>query len=97
VWSFTTESSTPGEKAYVYAAGEDDGVFVIGVTNPVNPRTVGHIDTNGYAYGIYVKGDYAYVADEDNGLVVIVNVTDPTNPNIACDMLWITLCDVFGF
>ena len=47
--------------------------------------------------GLMYQEGYAYVANEDNGLVVIVNVTDPTNLDTACDMLWITLCDVFGF
>ncbi len=35
--------------------------------------------TEGYAGGVYVSGDYAYVADEYSGLAVI-NISDPTNP-----------------
>ena len=36
-------------------------------------------DTTGYAFGVYVSGDYAYVADGDSGLAVI-DISDPTNP-----------------
>ena len=36
-------------------------------------------DTTGFAYGVYVSGDYAYVAAATSGLVVI-NISDPTNP-----------------
>ncbi|MHA1960692.1 MAG: hypothetical protein ACW99U_10690, partial [Candidatus Thorarchaeota archaeon] len=32
-----------------------------------------------YARGVFVSGDYAYVADWDDGLAVI-NISDPTNP-----------------
>ena len=36
-------------------------------------------DTWGQAWGIYVSGDYAYMADGSSGLAVI-DVSDPTNP-----------------
>jgi hypothetical protein len=38
-----------------------------------------YVDTTGYAEGVFVSGDYAYVADYDSGLAVI-NISDPTNP-----------------
>ena len=36
-------------------------------------------NTTGDAYGVYVSGDYAYVADGSSGLAVI-DISDPTNP-----------------
>jgi hypothetical protein len=36
-------------------------------------------DTNGYAYDVFVSGDYAYIADHSSGLAVI-DISDPTNP-----------------
>ena len=36
-------------------------------------------ETSGDAHGVYVSGDYAYVADGWEGLAVI-DVSDPTNP-----------------
>jgi len=95
VWKFTTESES-ALVDYIYVTGGSEGLLVIDVTNPRNPKIAECFDTAGDACRAYVSEGYTYVADEDNGLV-IVNVTDPTNLDIACDMLWITLCDVFGF
>jgi hypothetical protein len=38
-----------------------------------------YVDTAGYASDIYVKENYAYVADNSNGLAII-DVSDPKNP-----------------
>ncbi|APT73009.1 hypothetical protein BG95_03030 [Thermosipho sp. 1063] len=64
---------------YIYAAGYSKGIFVLDVTDPVNPKKVGCLDTKGSAIGIYISGEYAYVADYENGLV-IVDISEPTNP-----------------
>jgi murein DD-endopeptidase MepM/ murein hydrolase activator NlpD/PKD repeat protein len=52
---------------------------VIDVSDPANPRRVGGYYTSGYAEGVAVSGNYAYVADFDAGLQVI-DVSDPANP-----------------
>jgi len=52
---------------------------VIDISDPTNPGTPVYEDTTGRAYGVYVSGDYAYVADYESGLVVI-DISDPTNP-----------------
>jgi hypothetical protein len=46
----------------------------------------GSFDTPGNAYGVFVLGDYAYVADSFSGLQVI-DVSDPANPSLVgtCD------------
>jgi len=41
---------------------------------------VGRYDTGDWAYGVYVSGSYAYVADEDDGLRII-DVSDPSSPS----------------
>ena len=46
---------------------------------PPQESSVYYEDTTGYAYGVCVSGDYAYVADDTNGLAVI-DISDPTNP-----------------
>ncbi|GAH46287.1 unnamed protein product, partial [marine sediment metagenome] len=48
-------------------------------TRPPQESSVYYEDTTGSAYGVYVSGDYAYVADGGSGLAVI-DVSDPTNP-----------------
>jgi len=42
-------------------------------------RYKGRCDTADYAEGVAVMGDYAYVADRENGLVII-DITDRTDP-----------------
>jgi hypothetical protein len=42
----------------------------------------GSYDTPGFAYGVYVSGSYAYVADTNSGLQII-NVSNPSNPTLA--------------
>ncbi|MBC1198057.1 DUF4347 domain-containing protein, partial [Microcystis aeruginosa BLCCF158] len=42
---------------------------------------VGNYDTSGYAYGVQVVGNYAYVADGDSGLQII-DISNPTNPTL---------------
>jgi hypothetical protein len=52
---------------------------VIDISDPTNPGTPVYRDTTGYALGVYVSGDYAYVADRYSGLAAI-DISDPTNP-----------------
>ncbi|MBA7519943.1 hypothetical protein ES705_12031 [subsurface metagenome] len=55
------------------------GLAVIDISNPTNPGTPVYEDTSGGAIGVYVSGDYAYVADGASGLAVI-DISNPTNP-----------------
>ena len=54
-------------------AGEFD------ISNPANPILKGNYNTSGYAYGVQVVGNYAYVADDSKGLQII-DISNPTNP-----------------
>jgi hypothetical protein len=45
------------------------------------PTLVGNYDTFGYAYGVQVVGNYAYVADRDSGLQII-DISNPTTPTL---------------
>ena len=57
-----------GNTAYV--AGID--LYIVDVSNPAALSEVGSYDTPGRANkGVAVAGDYAYVADEDGGLVIL--------------------------
>ena len=47
-------------------------------TRSPQESSIYYATTPHWSYGVYVSGDYAYVADAD-GLAVI-NITDPTNP-----------------
>jgi len=62
---------------------------VIDISDPTNPTLGGAYDTPGYAIGVYVSGNYAYVADEEAGLQIIkindpvVNITVPDSNTIT--------------
>jgi len=80
------------EADYAYIADGANGLVIVDVSNPLSPRFAGSdippsgnpsvagvYDTAGFASGVAVSGDYAYVADGTNGLV-IVDVSDPSAP-----------------
>jgi hypothetical protein len=52
---------------------------VIDISNPANPQRVGGYDTSGNAQGVAVSGNYAYIADGEEGLQVI-DVSNPASP-----------------
>ena len=43
---------------------------------------VGSYNTTGYANNVAISGNYAYIADGSEGLV-IVNIEDPSNPTFV--------------
>jgi len=67
-----------GEFAYLVSG---TGLTIVDISKPDNLQIVGSISTNGTAKGVYIKGNYAYVADGNNGLVVI-DITDKSAPSL---------------
>jgi hypothetical protein len=65
-----------GNFAYVVCGGE--GIQVIDITNPTTPFITGSCDTPGGAAGLFVSGDYAYIADWSS--LQIINISDPSTP-----------------
>ncbi|MBM3242308.1 T9SS type A sorting domain-containing protein [Candidatus Poribacteria bacterium] len=55
------------------------GLEIYDLNNPVSPTLIGEKDTSGFACGVFVSGNYAYVADYWDGLAII-DVTNPENP-----------------
>lgn len=64
-------------KAYV-AAG-DSGLYIIDVSNALQPIESGFYQTPGKAHAVFVSGNYAYVADDTAGLRVL-DVSNPASP-----------------
>ncbi|MCF7811356.1 choice-of-anchor D domain-containing protein [bacterium] len=48
---------------------------------------VGSCDTPGRAMGVYIQGDYAYIAAYTSGLTVI-DISDPENPEVVTSYSW---------
>ena len=57
------------------------GLRVIDITDKENPQIIGNIKTPGFAMGVFIKDDFAYIADYDNGLQII-DITDKGAPQI---------------
>ncbi len=47
--------------------------------NPVSPQLVGRVPLPNYGWDVAIAGDYAYIADDEVGIVTI-DISDPTNP-----------------
>lgn len=58
-----------GNVAYL-AAGEA-GLFVIDISDDMNPKILYQYDSMGYAEGVTVKGKYVYLADGPDGLIIL--------------------------
>jgi hypothetical protein len=54
----------------VYIAAELSGLQIIDISNPGDPYFVGEVDTE-FALGFDLDEDYIYLADEDEGLIII--------------------------
>jgi hypothetical protein len=72
-----------GNLAYLASGNR---VPIINVSNPISPSQVGYYPNSGIARGIFVAGNYAYVADNATGLKVI-NVSNPAAPTLANSFL----------
>ena len=71
-----------GENAFV-AAG-NGGLRIVNVTSPDNLQARGSY-TKAYANGVAVDGDYAYVADEINHRLWVIDVSDVNSPDsVGC-------------
>ncbi|MHA1289726.1 MAG: LVIVD repeat-containing protein, partial [Candidatus Thorarchaeota archaeon] len=71
---------------YAYVAARSARLTVVDVSDPTNPAIVGSIyDATKLkdARAVYVSGNYAYVAANDNDYLTIVDISDPANPAVA--------------
>ncbi|MFN6036363.1 MAG: hypothetical protein ACK48B_20510, partial [Dolichospermum sp.] len=46
-----------------YVADGFSGLQIIDISNPTTPTLKGNYDTSGFAFGVQVVGNYAYVGD----------------------------------
>jgi hypothetical protein len=76
--SFTEDFTTTTYKDPVHSIADWD-TTAGELRLPPLPSLAGSYDTPGYALGVAVAGDLAFVADEGSGLQVI-DISDPTNP-----------------
>lgn len=66
-----------GREYLFTGAGKD--LYILDVSNPSDPIEINKIPTVGMVYGLFISGDYLYVANGENG-VIIFDITDPAHP-----------------
>ncbi len=59
------------------------GEFLQNAGDPTLAGTTGSSTNLSAAHGLYVVGDYAYVAANNNNRLTVVNITNPTNPVVV--------------
>lgn len=73
-----------GNYAYVVRNAGSPNFFVIDISTPASPSTVGSLTLNGTLSNIFVSGSYAYVTSNDNAQELqIVNITSPASPSLT--------------
>ncbi len=82
-WGQTAKVHVVGDHAYLAAVAiNGGGLLVVNISQPTDPVLTGFCETPGRAFGIYVAGRFAYIADGPSGLQII-NVEDPASPNLT--------------
>ncbi len=79
----TRDLALDAEGSYAYLADRLGGLLIVDVSDPANPNLVSSISTEGSAEGLFVLGEYAYIANGMNGGLVIVNISNPEEPSIS--------------
>ncbi|MEE9269160.1 MAG: FlgD immunoglobulin-like domain containing protein [Candidatus Krumholzibacteria bacterium] len=88
--AFASDVVIAGDMALV--ADGLSGLQIIDISDTANPFRVGHYQTTGFARGVTVAGDFAYVAQSavppatDSGLFV-VDISNPALPALAGSLL----------
>ena len=83
------------KKGYLIT-GTDEGLTIIDVSNPAKPGIVKKIDLPSPVDDMELFGNWLYVADSENGLVVY-NVVDPWSPRLSVDFDWYNFYDAVGY
>ncbi len=75
---------------HAYVLG-DHGLFILDITDPTSPQTVGVWNPGGWNFRMSEDGDLLYIAKEGGGMKV-VDVSDPTNPSLISTFSTIDYC-----
>lgn len=68
---------------YAFIAGGKSGnMHILDVSNPADPRPVSLFKGGGYASGVFLSGNYAYLTTFEStpNYVWVINIADPANP-----------------
>lgn len=68
-----------GQYAYMTV---NDGIQIIDISDPYNPEPVAYYYTPGRVDDVYIRNNFAYIADAQNGLIIL-DISDPPNPEFV--------------
>lgn len=101
----STCTALSGSTVYLGVPKTDPkGVWLVDISSPTSPARVSSAPLPHQAEGVFVSGDYAYIADGQDGLHVL-DVSDPWNPTEVGSLeepymylsedLWVTGTEVY--
>ena len=68
---------------YIYVSSLDGGIFAVNISNAGNPMIADRLFTGGTSYDITIEGNYGYIADGFEGLVITrLSNSDTTEDNM---------------
>ena len=59
---------------------DDQGLWIMDITDPEEPQEVGHLNTELFFYSLYIHGDFAYISTFDG--LYIVDITQADAPQL---------------
>lgn len=78
---------TPGETKEItiqdtlaFLGDGENGMVILDISDPTDPIVIATYDTPDYAREIVIKDNLAYIADSDGGGIIIVDISNPSNP-----------------
>lgn len=80
----TRQIAVDGDHAFI--TSREDGMFVVNVKNPSQPRLVAHYDSSELATAIAVSGNLAAVGNRFAG-IELIDVSDPAKPRFLSSVL----------
>ncbi|MDQ7815380.1 MAG: beta-propeller fold lactonase family protein, partial [Patescibacteria group bacterium] len=72
-----------GRYAYVTEAGATDKLEVFDVTNVASPTSMGSVAVGDEPNAVFIRNEYAYVANQGDNSVSIVNISSPATPSVV--------------
>ena len=80
---------------YAYAARTGYGIAIFNISDPTNPTIVSYLNTAGWAYKIYYRNNFVYLAAET--YLHAIDVTDRAYPVLSGSYATYGCYDVFGY
>lgn len=98
--SITTPGFNVGSSIYIFgryayiADSDKNSLYIIDVTDPTSPSTMGSISLSNNPASVYVSGRYAYIVGA-SGDLNIIDISDPINPTLVSSTAFFESTSIF--